>query len=111
MNKKQFSATATAGAYQSIDPKSVCVVGSGPVGLAFALRLANAGKSVTLIDSGSFAAEDQGHEFFCGTVASAADAADRTDSTLVPEGTLYSRRDYMTYSRYLGTGGNSRRWG
>ncbi|MBT9313162.1 GMC oxidoreductase [Leptothoe kymatousa] len=111
MNKNQFDAKAEPGTLSSIDPQSVCVVGSGPVGLAFALRLANAGKAVTVIDSGKFAAKDQGHEFFCGTVASAADAADRTDPTLVSEGTLYSRQDYMTYSRYLGSGGNSCRWG
>ena len=94
-----------------VDPESVCVVGSGPVGLAFALRLADAGVPVTIIDSGRFGAKDEGHEFFQGTVASAAAASDATDPTLVAEGTLYSRPDYMTYSRFLGAGGNSNRWG
>ncbi len=111
MNKKELDANSFARAAGTVDTDSVCVVGSGPVGLAFALRLANAGQPVTLIDSGNFASRDQGHEFFCGTVASAASAEDRTDATLVAEGTLYSRRDYMTYSRYLGSGGNSCRWG
>lgn len=97
---------------QSVNPNSVCVVGSGPVGLAFALRLAHAGRAVTLIDSGSFSAHDRGREFNLGTVASAASAEDRIDPNLV-EGTLYTYldRDYLAYSRSLGSGGTSWRWG
>ncbi len=98
---------------QPTDPSAVCVVGSGPVGLAFALRLAKAGRPVTLIDSGSFASQDQGREFNLGTVVSAAKAQDCSDSTLVEEGRLYQylNRDYLAWSRYLGSGGSSWRWG
>jgi choline dehydrogenase-like flavoprotein len=94
-----------------INPQSVCVVGSGPVGQAFALRLANAGRAVTLIDSGSFASPEQGRELFDGTVVSAASAADRTDPNLVEGGTLYPARDYLAMSRFLNPGGSSWLWG
>ncbi|MEM8614605.1 MAG: GMC oxidoreductase [Cyanobacteria bacterium P01_H01_bin.105] len=89
---------------------SICVVGSGPVGLAFALRLANAGQAVTLIDSGKFASQEQGRKLNHGTIVSAAKAKDRTDPDLLEEGTLYNSRDYMTYSRCLSSGGNAHRW-
>ncbi len=99
-----------AASSKSINPKSICVVGSGPVGMAFALRLADAGQAVTLIDSGGFSAQDKGREFCLGTVASAATANDRKDPTLVREGTLYSMREYLSRSRYLGSGGTAWRW-
>ena len=109
--KKDFKSSNLTDNHSPIDPKSICVVGTGPVGLAFALRLANAGKSVTLIDSGNFSSQDQGRAFFCGTIASAAAAKDRTDRTLIKQGTLYSKRNYLLSSRYLGSGGNAFRWG
>lgn len=95
-----------------INPKSICVVGSGPVGLACALRLANTGQAVTLIDSGDFASQDQGREFYLGTVVSAAKAEDRSDPNLI-EGTLYTYldREYLAYSRNLRSGGTSWAWG
>jgi choline dehydrogenase-like flavoprotein len=110
MSVQDFDANTNAAAGRPVDPSSICVVGSGPVGLAFALRLANAGRAVTLLDSGSFSAHDKGREFNLGTITSAANAADRTDPTLVKKGTLYSIRDYLAMSRYLGSGGTSWRW-
>jgi choline dehydrogenase-like flavoprotein len=98
--------------HNGVNPQSVCVVGSGPVGLAFALRLANAGKAVTLIDSGSFGAEsEENRELTLGQVVSAASAADQTDGMLVEGGTLYPARDYLAKSRYISSGGNSWLWG
>ncbi|PSN78501.1 hypothetical protein C8B47_16575 [filamentous cyanobacterium CCP4] len=110
MNVNRVDADASAASGRPINPKAVCVVGSGPVGMAFALRLANAGHPVTLIDSGSVAARDNGREFCLGTIASAANAKDRTDPTLVKEGTLYSMREYLAMSRYFGSGGTAWRW-
>lgn len=97
-----------------IDPQSICVVGSGPVGLAFALRLANAGHAVALIDSGKFSDHDQGRDFTLGTVVNAATAEHRLDPTLIPGDMLYqyfTLPDYLAWSRWLGSGGAANRWG
>ena len=110
MNEKASNVHTFGHTSRPINPQSVCVVGSGPVGLAFALRLANAGQAVTLIDSRNFASHDQGRELTCGTIVSAAKSKDRTDPSLIEKGTLYGSRDYMTYSRYIGSGGNACRW-
>ncbi|WP_169612154.1 GMC oxidoreductase [Nodosilinea sp. P-1105] len=103
----------TSKAERAIDPTSICIVGSGPIGLAFALRLANGGQSVTLIDSGKFAERDQGHELNFGTVVGAAKAKDRSDPTLLEDGIIqqYLNHDYLSFSRYLGSGGSAWRWG
>ena len=103
----------TSKAERAIDPTSICIVGSGPIGLAFALRLANGGQPVTLIDSGKFSAHDQGQELNFGTVVSAAKAKDCSDSTLLKDGIIqqYLNHDYLSFSRYLGSGGSAWRWG
>jgi choline dehydrogenase-like flavoprotein len=112
MNIKELGQVSSSVTNQPIDPNSVCVVGSGPVGLAFALRLANAGKSVTLIDSGNFSGHDRGRELNHGKFVSAANAYDRTDPTLLDEGMLftYYNDHYLSTFRYLGSGGASRTW-
>ncbi|MEM1340724.1 MAG: GMC oxidoreductase [Pseudomonadota bacterium] len=91
------------------DPNAICVIGSGPVGLSFALRLADADQPVVLIDSGDLVGDAQ-QEFLGGTMANAARASDCQDTTLLPSGTLYARHSYMTRSRYLGSGGASQLW-
>ena len=110
MKEQDFDINASTEVVRPVDPRSICVVGSGPVGIAFALRLANAGQTVTLIDSGKFASNNRGRELNRGTIVSAATAKDRTDPDLLEEGTLYNSRDYMTYSRCLSSGGNAHRW-
>ncbi|MEM9564194.1 MAG: GMC oxidoreductase [Actinomycetota bacterium] len=94
------------------DPEAVCVIGSGPVGLALSLRLAGVGRSVVLVDSGRFAADGQDPGLTGGRVTRAADAPDRTDPTLIAAGSLYQylRSDYLVASRYLGSGGAANRW-
>lgn len=95
-----------------VDGETVCVMGSGPVGLAISLRLADAGRPVVLVDSGRFAAGGQDPALTGGRVTAAADAADRTDDTLLESGSLYQylQPNYLQVSRYLGTGGTANRW-
>ena len=97
---QSFDASVSSKNYRPTDPNSICVIGSGPVGIAFALRLANAGQSVTLIDSGTFSENDKGRAFNQGTLVNAACASDRIDSTLVKRDLLhqYYRSDYLSWS-------------
>lgn len=92
-------------AIASTDPDAVCVVGTGPVGLAFALRLADAGQPVVLIDGGPQRPGLNG-----GHIENAAKAPDCEDTTLLEQGTLYAHYAYMQRARYLGSGGASRLW-
>lgn len=113
MNKNKINDTLfTQFDDKPIDPKSICVVGSGPVGMAFALRLANSGKSVTLIDSRNFSDHDSGFELNQGEIVSSSTAKDRTDPSLIDKGMLftYYKDSYLAFSRYLGSGGASWRW-
>lgn len=48
---------------------AICVIGAGPVGIALALSLAEAGLRVTLIEAGSIERQDDVQDFYRGTVA------------------------------------------
>ena len=90
------------------DSPDVCVIGAGTAGLAIALRLAANGQSVTLVDGGGPGLDAEGSDLHEGRVVSAAQAADRTDPTLVG-GTLYPR-NHLVASRWRRPGGASWRW-
>lgn len=89
---------------------TACVVGTGPVGLAAALALADAGVQVTVIDGGG-SVEPPGAEFNRGTVFDASSSPDCKDSTLIPHGTLYGSPSYLVDTRYRGSGGSGWLWG
>lgn len=90
---------------------SICVVGTGPVGMATALRLADQGVEVTVVDGGGPDIPSPGAEFNRGKVVSAAKSADSSDSTLVEDGTLYVQPDYLARTRRRGTSGSGWQWG
>ena len=95
-----------------VESDAVCVVGTGPVGLALSLRLADAGRQVILVDSGHLGAAEQSADLTGGEVVPAASAVDRSDPTLLASGALYQhlQPDYLVASRHLGSGGTSHRW-
>lgn len=91
--------------------QSICVVGSGPVGLATALRLADRGLDVTVLDGGSPGIKSPGAEFNRGKVVSAASAPDVSDPTLLSDGTLYVSPEYLARTRRRGASGSGWQWG
>ncbi len=90
------------------DSPEVCVIGAGPAGLAIALRLADNGQSVTLVDGGGPGLESTGSDLHGGRIDPSVAASDRTDPTLVG-GSLYAR-DHLTETRWRQPGGSSWRW-
>lgn len=86
----------------------VCIVGSGPSGLATALRAASNGQSVVIIESGD--GQKQYNEFCKGKTVSSFIQPDTTDKKLVQGPSIYDS-DYLEKSRVRDIGGSSRKWG
>ncbi len=110
--ERRFEIAGSVSAERSIvEPDAVCVVGTGPVGLALSLRLARGGQSVVLVDSGRFV-DRQHRDLTGGTVRQAASVDEGRDPTLRRSGTLYqyAKSDYLMASRHLGSGGSANRW-
>ncbi|MGB5192164.1 MAG: GMC family oxidoreductase [Polyangiales bacterium] len=85
----------------------ICVIGSGPAGLAVALRAAAGGKSVLLVESGDGASDLSGLN--AGEVVDAVSAPDRSDALLVPGPTLF-KSHYLVSGRTRAPGGCSTMW-
>lgn len=85
----------------------ICVVGSGPAGLAVALRAAACGKSVLLVESGDGSSDLS--DLNAGEVLDAVSAPDRTDSLLVPGPSLFEPH-YLVSGRTRAPGGCSTMW-
>ena len=93
----------------AVHSNAIHVIGTGPVGLAFALRVANQGQAVVLIDSGAWGASQRG--LLDGSIRSALDAPNVVDDQLVADGSIYSIGDrYLGKSRALGLGGSALLW-
>lgn len=52
----------------SVDPVDVCVIGSGPAGMTLAIKLADSGQRVALVEAGSLEYDDWSQEQYEGTV-------------------------------------------
>ena len=91
-----------------VDPNpDICVVGSGPAGLAVALRAAARGKSVLLVESGDGSSDLS--DLNAGKVVAAVSAPDRTDPLLVPGPSLF-KPHYLVSGRTRAPGGCSTMW-
>lgn len=92
---------------QEVEAPDVCVVGSGPAGLAVTLRCAARGKSVLLVESGDGASDLS--DLNAGRVVDAVSAPDRTDPLLLRGPSLFQPH-YLQSGRTRAPGGCSTMW-
>ena len=85
----------------------ICVVGSGPAGLAVALRSAARGRNVLLVESGDGCTDLS--DLNAGEVADAVSAPDRTDPLLMRGPSLFEPH-YLRSGRTRAPGGCSTMW-
>jgi len=95
------------GVVKPITSPDVCVVGSGPAGLAVALRSAGRGKSVLLVESGDGLSDRS--DLNTGEVVDAVSAPDRTDPLLLRGPSLFEPH-YLRSGRTRAPGGCSTMW-
>jgi choline dehydrogenase-like flavoprotein len=88
--------------------KDICIIGSGPAGIAVAMMAAKSGKSILIAESGSVLRQPD--DLNQGIIQQAFQAADKKDSELIDGHSLYDP-DYIVTGRIRTSGGSSRKWG